>query len=178
MTRGGEESAERVAETQDEVEARGRQFLPAHEVSWALWAVLRTADEAEHTMARDLGLPYTDALALDHILSAAEPLGPVELGRRLGISSASATVLVDRLVASGHLSRRADPTDGRRRLLEATEQARTDVVNAMAPLLRALDDVAAKLDGDTAAAVISYLRDVADIHRRYSASSRPRPAEP
>ncbi|MGH3912774.1 MAG: MarR family winged helix-turn-helix transcriptional regulator [Pseudonocardiaceae bacterium] len=178
MTRGGEGPAERVAETRDEAEARGRQFLHAHEVSWALWAMLRTADKAEHAIARDLGLPYTDALALNHILSAAEPLGPVELGRRLGISSASATVLVDRLVGSGYLSRRPDPTDGRRRLLEATEQARADVVNAMASLLRALDDVAARLDGDTAAAVISYLRDVAEVHRRYSASSRHRPAEP
>ncbi len=174
MTRGDERLAEQAAETRDEAEARGRRFLHAHEASWALWAVLRTADEAEHAMARDLGLPYTDALALNHILSAAEPLGPVELGRRLGISSASATVLVDRLVASGHLSRRPNPADGRRRLLEATEQARVDAVNVMTPLLHALDAVAARLDGDTAAAVISYLRDVAEVHRDYSTSSRRR----
>lgn len=159
----------------DEAEERGQRLLDAHEATWALWAVLRAADEAEHAIARDLGLPYTDALALNHILNTAGPLGPVELGRRLGITSASATVLVDRLVVSGHLSRRPDPADGRRRILEATEQARVDIVNAMAPLMHALDAVAARLDGDIAAGVISYLRDVAEVHRDHSTSSRRQP---
>lgn len=172
MTQRDEVPAGPVVETSDEAEIEGRRLLRTHEASWALWAVLRTADEAGHTVARDLGLPYTDTLALNHILSSAEPLGPVELGRRLGISSASATVLVDRLVASGHLSRRPHPADGRRRVLGVTDKARVDAVKAMAPLLHALDAVAARLDADAAAAVIAYLRDVADVQRDYSRSSR------
>ncbi len=160
--------------TSDEGEIVGRRLTHAHEASWALWAVLRTADEVQHTLAHDLGLPYTDTLALNHILSTAEPLGPVELGRRLGISSASATVLVDRLVTSGHLSRRAHPADGRRRVLQATDKARSDAVSAMAPLLQALDTVAGRLDANASRAVIAYLRDVADAHRAYSSSARHR----
>jgi len=174
MTPGDEGPGELTVQTRDEAEEQGRQLLRAHEASWALWAVLRSADEAEHAIARDLGLPYTDTLALSHILNSAELLGPVELGRRLGISSASATVLVDRLVASGHLIRRPDPHDGRRRVLEATGQARKDAINAMTPLLHALDAVAARLDDNTASAVITYLRDVAEVHRDYSTTSRHR----
>ncbi|MGH8932531.1 MAG: trehalose-phosphatase [Egibacteraceae bacterium] len=170
----GERPTEQVAKARDEAEVQGRRLMDAHEASWALWAVLRTADEAAHAIAHDLGLPYTDALALDHVLSSAAPLGPVELGRRLGISSASATVLVDRLVASGHLTREPDPLDKRRRVLDATDRARNDCVDAMTPLLRALDTVAARLDKDTARAVISYLRDVADVQREYANSSRHR----
>ncbi len=84
-------------------------------------------------------------------------------------------MLVDRLVASGHLTRRPDPADRRRRVLVTTEKAGADAVKAMAPLLHALDAVAARLDGDNAAAVISYLRAVTDVHRHYSVSSRHHP---
>lgn len=178
MTRGDEGPVEWAAASRDAAEEQGRQLLRAHEASWALWAVLRTADQAEHAIARDLGLPYTDTLALSHILNSAAPLGPVELGRRLGISSASATVLVDRLVASGHLIRRPDPHDGRRRVLETTKRARNDVIDAMSPLLRALDAVAALLDDDTASAVIAYLREVADVHRNYTTARQTSPSRP
>ncbi len=169
-----DETVELPTRALDAGEQHGRRLMRAHEVSWALWAVLRTASEAEHAMARDLGLPYTDSLALNHILNSPEPIGPVELGRRLGISSASATVLVDRLVASGHVNRHPDPEDGRRRVLHATEHARRDAVRVMTPLLHALDAVAARLDTATAAAVITYLRDVADVQRNYSTSARHR----
>lgn len=161
--------------TRDELEVRGRRLLRAHEATWALWAVLRSAEDAEHTMACELGLPYTDTLALDHVLNSVEPIGPGEVSRRLGITTASATVLVDRLVASGHLARSADPSDGRRRILEPTNQARRDAIRVMAPLLRGLDAVAASLDPDTATAVTRYLRAVAAAYREYSAAPhRPR----
>lgn len=173
MSQTGEDPARRDADM-DDAEVLGRRLLNAHEATWALWAVLRTADEAEHAVARDLGLSYTDARALDYVLSSTEPLGPVELGRRLGISSASATVLVDRLVDSGHLVRRADPRDGRRRFLQATDHARTAAVSAMTPLLHVLDAVAARLDNDTATAVIGYLRDVAHAHRQYATTHQSR----
>ncbi|MFI6500545.1 MarR family winged helix-turn-helix transcriptional regulator [Nonomuraea typhae] len=163
-----------VTVSQDEAEEQGRQVLRAHEATWALWAVLRTADEARHAMAKDLGLPYTDALALEHVLSADTPIGPGELGRRLGVSTASATVLVDRLVAGGRLVRHPDLHDGRRRVLQAAEQARKDAITAMTPLLRTLDAATARLDDGTTAAVVAYLRDIAEAQRDYSRSSRVR----
>lgn len=175
MTQPDAESAEQVAEYRDETGAQDRRFLQAHEAHEELWAVLQAAKEAERAIARDLGLSYNDALALDHVLTAAEKLGPVELGRRLGITSASATVMVKRLVASGHLHRRPDPADGRRRILKATEKASRDIIEAKAPLLDALDSIAASLDGTAAAVVISYLRDVADVYQGYSTTARRRP---
>lgn len=152
---------------QDDAELVGRKLVDAHEATWALWAVLRTADEAEHAVARDLGLPLTDALALDYVLSSVEPIGPAALARRLGVSSAAATVLVDRLVASGHLVRRPHPHDGRRRVLEATDHGLAEAISVLTPLLHAIDRVAARLDHETATAVTAYLREVARVHRQY-----------
>lgn len=81
-----------------------------------------------------------------------------------------ATVLVDRLVASGHLVRRPDPHDGRRRIVEATDHARTTAVAALTPLLHALDAVAAQLDSETAAAVTTYLREIAHAQQQYAST--------
>ncbi|MDH2429958.1 MarR family winged helix-turn-helix transcriptional regulator [Sphaerisporangium sp. TRM90804] len=175
---GGAEDggAEALAEADDAVEELGRRILAAHEVTWALWAVLRTADEAGHAMARALGLTHTDSLALEYILTSPEPVGPVHLARRLGITSASVTVLVDRLVASGHLVRLPDPHDGRRRVLLATDRARDDALQAMTPLLEALDAVAMRLDEATATAVAAYLRETAAAQRDYTARRQAPPA--
>lgn len=164
--------SERSGSSVERGDADQRRLVRAQETTWALWAVLRTADEAEHQIARSMGLPYTDALALDHILSSSEPLGPVELGRRLGISAASATVLVDRLVASGYLIRRTHPGDGRRRILIATELAKRHAIEAMRPVLDDLDALADGLSKEATAAVIAYLHDVAAVHRKHSGSSR------
>ncbi|MFC5290108.1 MarR family winged helix-turn-helix transcriptional regulator [Actinokineospora guangxiensis] len=67
--------------------------------------------------SRSHGLQRTDAEALLLVVDAerdGEPLGPSRLARGLGISTASATVLVDRLVAAGHVRRHLDPADRRR----------------------------------------------------------------
>lgn len=157
-------------------ELRGRELVDAHELSWALWAVLHSADLAQHAVARAMGLPQMDALALDHVLTAPDPLGPAELGRRLGITRASSTVLVDRLVAAGHLAREPHPTDRRRRVLVATDKARTEAATAMHPLLHALDEVAGRLGPSQATAVAAYLREVADVHRRYATAGLQEPA--
>ncbi len=56
-------------------------------------------------MARHLRLNETDLVAMDELVTSVAPIGPVELGHWLGFRSASATVMVDRLEAAGHLRR-------------------------------------------------------------------------
>jgi DNA-binding MarR family transcriptional regulator len=114
-------------------------------------------------MAERLGLGVTDLSALDHLLHSQLPLGPVELGHRLGISSASATTLVDRLENAGHIIRTADPTDRRRQVLVVTQHARQEAINALGPMIDALQTAAAELTGEEADAVIRYLERAAEI---------------
>ena len=59
---------------------------------------------------------------MEHLMG--EPIGPVELSRRLHMTSASATVLVDRLEEAGHVVREPDPHDGRRRVVRPTAAGR------------------------------------------------------
>jgi len=130
--------------------------------------VQQASVEANQELARRLGIGITDIAALEHLSSAEQPLGPVELGHRLGIRSASATALVDRLEQSGHVRREPRPDDRRRVALVPSEHSHTQVLSALAPLLVDIDAAAARLTEQEAAAVTRFLTDAAAAMRRYA----------
>lgn len=105
--------------------------------------LLMSAPAVHAELAARVGVGVTDLLALDYTTSAPSELGVVELGNLLKIRSASATVLVDRLVARGHLERAPHSTDGRRTSLHPTASAHRDVRAALEPLIQ---DIAAITD--------------------------------
>lgn len=128
--------------------------------------------EANQELARRLGIGITDVSALEHLSSASEPLGPVELGHRLGIRSASATALVDRLEQTGHVRREPRPDDRRRVALVPSEHSGLQVLGALAPLLADIDAAAARLSEAEAAAVTQFLTEAADAMRNYARGDR------
>ncbi|MBF5028327.1 MarR family transcriptional regulator [Micromonospora sp. WMMA1976] len=148
---------------------------PSSEASRALRDVLRLAGDTRAALARRLGLNATDAAAIDHLVSSPEPLGPVELGNRLGIRSASATTLVDRLVQAGHVTRTPHPHDRRRLSLQVTESAVGEVLEALRPMLVGVDRAVARLTPEQAEATTAFLREVTEVMREYVATA---PDEP
>ncbi len=134
--------------------------------------MLRAADDAGRAMSERLGVGVSDTAALQHLFVHG-PAGPVDLGRSLGLGSAAATMLADRLERAGHVERHPHPDDRRRRRLEPTEQAQHDVWQVLGPLVARLDAVEAGLDEDERAAVARYLERVLDAYRDYTASDRP-----
>ncbi|MCG3757156.1 MULTISPECIES: MarR family winged helix-turn-helix transcriptional regulator [Amycolatopsis] len=139
----------------------------ARDLSLAVRRLLQAGRGMQAALARKLSLRVTDVQALDQVVSSPEPIGPGELGTRLGITSASATVLVDRLAAAGHLARHADPGDRRRVHLEATDHAREDVRNALGPLLAEMEAITDRLEPEHVPVVLSFLDDVAAAMRAY-----------
>jgi DNA-binding MarR family transcriptional regulator len=122
----------------------------------ALRALMWSVHDAEAALARRLHLGVTDVQALQVLTD--RDVGTVELGAALGIRSASATALADRLQAAGHLRRAAHPTDGRRVVLELTASARAEVLTALRPLLDAVDGIVADLDAAEQVVVHRFLR--------------------
>lgn len=139
------------------------------EVSFAIRQMLRANSEVSRSLAHRLGLGITDTTAMDHLLSSPDGLGPTELGQLLGIRSASATTLVDRLEAAGHVRRVPHPSDRRRQTVVATAHAYDEVLGALAPLLARVDEAAARLTPAQAAATTEFLREVAQAMRDYAA---------
>jgi DNA-binding MarR family transcriptional regulator len=139
-------------------------------VSRALWRVTRTTQDANAAFARRLARGRTDVAALELLMSEG-PLGPVELGGRLGMRSASATALVDRLEAAGHVARVRDPGDRRRITVVPTQHAREEAGAAVGPLLEGLHAAAARLEAGDRAVVVGYLEEVAAALRAYAAGT-------
>ena len=138
------------------------------ELSRALREVLQANADAVHALAVRLGIGHSDLSALDYLASSPEGVGPVELGHRLGMRSASATVLVDRLEKAGHVARLAHPDDKRRISLAVTATARQELLTALAPLTGAVDELASQLSPEHARVTAQFLRDAAQIFRAYA----------
>ncbi|MFZ0322580.1 MAG: MarR family transcriptional regulator [Actinomycetes bacterium] len=133
------------------------------ELADLLQRVLILAADVRSAMAQRMSLNPTDVSAMEHLMG--EPIGPVELSRRLGISSASGTVLVDRLEEAGHVRRTPDPQDGRRCRVVPTEQGARSVFAEVAPLVTDLLAAEEGLDAHDRTAVAGYLSRVAEALR-------------
>ncbi len=140
--------------------------LQAQELSWALREVTRANAGITRELARRLGLGVNDVTALDHLLQNG-PIGPAELGNLLGVRSASATALVDRLEAAGHVVRRPHPTDRRRLVVEPTPHAVEEVLGVIRPLVAGLDAVVEEFTPDERHSVARYLRRVSEVMSSY-----------
>ena len=76
-----------------------------------------------------------------------DPLTQSQLGRRIGVSGAAITYLVDRMVQSGHLSRAPHPSDRRKVLLRYADHGSAVARSFFTPLAEhtqvALDEFSA-----------------------------------
>ena len=140
-------------------------------VNLALRELLALAHDVQLALARRLDLGPTDVQALQH-LAFGTPMGTVDLAHALKIRSASATVLVDRLEAAGHVRRTPHPSDRRRITLTIAEAARAEVRVALAPLVDAVTRLTEGLEPGQAEVVARFLGDTTEILRRYSAEGR------
>ena len=73
------------------------------------------------------------------------------------MSSASATVLADRLERAGYVRRRRDPSDRRRIVLEVTDATASRSQAAIGPLVEALTTISDSLDEAAQQDVSTYL---------------------
>jgi DNA-binding MarR family transcriptional regulator len=83
------------------------------------------------------GLGHNDFRALVHIMvadSAGAPLTSGELRRRVGLSGAAITYLVERMIESGHIRRESDPADRRKVILRYAEHGMTVARGFFTPL--------------------------------------------
>jgi DNA-binding MarR family transcriptional regulator len=128
---------------------------------------MRTYRAAESAMRRrtqaSMGMNENDLLALRYILTAYQDqrtVGPKELTSYLGISSASTTVLLDRLEKSGRVRRESSPFDRRALILVPTATTDEEIRQAQGEVPEKMVEVAEKLDQAQAQIVIDFLADM------------------
>ena len=98
----------------------------------------------------------TDFRALLHVMVAettGQPITSGELRHRMGLSGAAITYLVDRMMASGHITRQSHPADRRKVILRYAESGMDTARAFFAPLgLHTRTAMAELPDADLAAA--------------------------
>ncbi|WP_279631066.1 MarR family transcriptional regulator [Rathayibacter sp. VKM Ac-2759] len=147
--------------------------MSAHELSWSLRSTHRAAGEADRALAAHLSLRPLEYDAIEHIMSSeSDPIGPVELASRLGISPGSATELIDRLERYGHVTRERGAVDRRRVLVTARPEAIGRILSDLSPLFAELDGLAAGFSADEQVSIQRYLRDASALLTRYASSLR------
>ncbi|MCY7411960.1 MAG: MarR family transcriptional regulator [Salinibacterium sp.] len=125
---------------------------------------VEVSEEFEAHVGRELAVNPTDLQAME-LLIMNGPLSPTELARRLSISTAAVTSVVDRLVALGHVSRAEHPTDRRGILVVPSPSSVERAMGALIPMITGIDAVLDEFSAAEQTVVTSYLERVLTVYR-------------
>lgn len=137
--------------------------------------VLALSHAFEAQLAASLGCNATDLAAMQALIDDG-PLTPSELARSLGLSTAAATLVVDRLAQLGHASRRRHETDRRKVVVVPSETSIQAAVTELTPVIVGVSRAIGALDTERREVVEGFLGEVIDIYRgALRAPGDPRP---
>ncbi|PPF65295.1 MarR family transcriptional regulator [Rathayibacter tritici] len=136
----------------------------------AAMRAFRTAEAAMRRRTRgSMGMGENDLLAVQFLMRRQQNgvhVSPKDLASYLGISSASTTVLIDRLVKSGHVVREPHPSDRRALRIVATPTSHREVRETLDALHHRMLEAAETLNPSEAGTVIRFLLTMRDIVER------------
>ncbi|QTF72738.1 MULTISPECIES: MarR family winged helix-turn-helix transcriptional regulator [Arthrobacter] len=114
---------------------------------------------ARESLRADLNINNNDLEALRLVVdeSAVHHVTPKMIGAHLGITSASTSGLVERLISAGYLTRKVDRHDRRTRILHATEDARIMLDSGLQRQVSALLSAAGAFTDEELTTVERYL---------------------
>ncbi|MFJ3924840.1 MarR family winged helix-turn-helix transcriptional regulator [Streptomyces sp. NPDC090022] len=116
-------------------------------------------------MADHVGLHPTDMQCVALLDLEPDPVSTGDVARLTGLTSGSATRLVDRLVKAGVVERHADPHDRRRSLVALSPTARTRISTAWDTPGRAFGEVLSGYSDAELAVIADYLHRTAAVGR-------------
>ncbi|MDP9887330.1 MarR family transcriptional regulator [Pseudarthrobacter enclensis] len=135
----------------------------------------RTSESAMRRRTRSsVAMGETDLLALRYLIdadAAGAGIRPTELAGRLGVTSASMTSLVDRLVAGGHVTREPHPSDRRAVILRPTPGAEEEVRHNLNQMHQRMLEAAESLTPDEVQAVMNFLMRMREAVEAVNAAS-------
>ena len=121
----------------------------------------RAAEAAMRRRTRDsMSMGENELLVLRYLIKAhgeGRLVGPTELSRYLGISTASTTALIDRLQKSGHVVRQPHPSDRRSVHVVATTQSDHEVRDTLGQMHKRMLAAVEGMSAEEAGIVIACL---------------------
>ena len=132
-----------------------------HRATRLLRRVVVANRRVEAALAHHLGVNATDYRTMGLLLNRG-PMTPGQLATGLGISPALVSLSLERLEGRGHVERRTDDTDRRRRTVIPARRSAGVVRDRLMPIVTASERCLAGFDEAQVAAVETYLSQVLD----------------
>ena len=132
----------------------------AREVLDAVRSYRATETQLRRRTQDSMGMNENDLLAMRYLMQARQTggsLGPKDLSRLLGISTASTTALIDRLEKGGYVRRHARPNDRRAWEIVPTDTSDTEVRGTVGGMHARMMQAAAELTPEEAGVVIRFM---------------------
>ena len=142
-----------------------RGTLPVHAATTLLRDIREVGAAFEAHLAQQLTVNPTDLEAMEHLIQDG-PLTPTDLSRRLSVSTAAMTTIIDRLTAVGHVSRVPNPSDRRGILVVPAAASVERAMGAIMPMVLGIDRVLAEFDEQEKATITDYLSRVVEVYRQ------------
>lgn len=93
---------------------------------------------------------------MDHLI-ATGPATPTELARRLGISTAATTLVLNRLEEAGHIRRDRHPSDGRKLIVTAAQGSADQAYERVLPMIEGVENLIDGMSAQERTAVQKFL---------------------
>jgi DNA-binding MarR family transcriptional regulator len=126
--------------------------------------ILDISEEFEQHFGRTLSVNATDLEAMEHLIMHG-PLPPTELSRRLNISTAAVTAVIDRLIGVGHVTRAQHPTDRRSVVVVPNPRSVETAMATLMPMIMGIDRVLDEFDDKEKTVIERYLNRVVMTYR-------------
>ena len=126
--------------------------------------IFEVSSEFESHVGRQLTVNPTDLQAMEHLIMSG-PLSPTDLSKRIGISTAATTAVIDRLVALDHASRTQHPTDRRGVVVVPNPRSVERAMGTLLPMIMGIDGVLDEFAAEDRATITHYLERVLEVYR-------------
>jgi DNA-binding MarR family transcriptional regulator len=125
--------------------------------------VIEQSAEYSKFVGESLAVNETDFQAMEHLIVRG-PMTAGDLAKAVGISPGSATVMIDRLVEVGHVTREPNPNDRRGVLVIPNPKSVDAAWGHISPLIMASEKALSKLKTSERKAIQEYLKAMLEIY--------------
>ena len=132
-------------------------------IDFQLHEIVHLSRAFERKVGQALEVNTTDLSAMEHLIQAGS-LTPGELSRRLDISTAATTLVVDRLVALGHAQRHPHSSDRRKVVVVPAQESVTRAFQQLHPVIGGVAAVTQDLSDDERRVIEAFLARVVDVY--------------
>lgn len=145
-------------------ELRDGSVPEADPINTALREVNALSRAFERRLGSVLAVNQTDLSAMEHLIQSG-PLTPSELASRLDVSTAASTLVVDRLVALGHVERHPHDRDRRKITVVPSRTSVNRAIDELMPVMMGVASVTDDLSPEDRAVIEGFLDRVIAVYR-------------